>query len=496
MSKKTLVFIHGYSVTSFETYGELPLRIQNEATTRGDVLELEDLFLGRYISFSDEVVLNDVARALETAVQSQLKKGEDFIAITHSTGGPVVRTWWKLFYQDQNRPCPMSHLIMLAPANHGSALAQLGKSKLSRVKSWVEGLEPGQGILNWLELGSSQAWDLNLDWIQHGTEAMTETGVFPFVIIGQSIDRKLYDHINSYTGEDGSDGVVRIASADLNNAYLKLEQEQPAKVDVKYKAARLLISDYQQAPATPLRVIKNKSHSGDTMGIMRSVKRVADQDGAEELVQSIFECMKVASFVDWQALTKSFASATAANQKAFECEVDPSLFRERVYLHDRYSLLILRVSDHLGNAVTDFDLVLTGENDSPDLLPQDFFKDRQCNLAHRNTLSFYLNYDILKGCAERVSPAGQVQRPPQLGTSRIGFRIVPRPSSGFVRYLPCAISGGKEFFDQLLRPNSTTLVEIVLQRLISQENFRFEKQIGDEPLKLNYKDVKPGEEIA
>ena len=48
----------------------------------------------------------------------------------------------------------MSHLIMLAPANYGSALAQLGKQRLSRIKSWFEGVEPGQGVLDWLELGS------------------------------------------------------------------------------------------------------------------------------------------------------------------------------------------------------------------------------------------------------------------------------------------------------------------------------------------------------
>ena len=42
---------------------------------------------------------------------------------------------------------------MLAPVNHGSALAQLGKSRLSRIKVWVQGVELGQRILDWLELG-------------------------------------------------------------------------------------------------------------------------------------------------------------------------------------------------------------------------------------------------------------------------------------------------------------------------------------------------------
>eukprot|EP01031_Cornospumella_fuschlensis_P043536 gene43536-53229_t len=44
---------------------------------------------------------------------------------------------------------------MLAPANFGSALAQLGKGRVGRLKAWFSGVEPGQGVLDWLELGSS-----------------------------------------------------------------------------------------------------------------------------------------------------------------------------------------------------------------------------------------------------------------------------------------------------------------------------------------------------
>ncbi|MBK7031601.1 MAG: hypothetical protein IPH45_21470 [Bacteroidales bacterium] len=60
----------------------------------------------------------------------------------------MIRNWWNLYYKD-TRP-PLSHLIMLAPANFGSALARLGKSRLSRIKAWFEGVEPGQEFLNWL----------------------------------------------------------------------------------------------------------------------------------------------------------------------------------------------------------------------------------------------------------------------------------------------------------------------------------------------------------
>ena len=75
---------------------------------------------------------------------------------------------------------------MLAPANYGSALAQLGKQRLGRLMSWFEGVEPGQGVLDWLELGSTESWALNKEWIASDGTQIGPNGVFPFVITGQS----------------------------------------------------------------------------------------------------------------------------------------------------------------------------------------------------------------------------------------------------------------------------------------------------------------------
>lgn len=93
--------------------------------------------------------VSDIALAFEAAVKEQLgdllKSGRRFVCVTHSTGGPVLREWWRRFYQKSGAPlCPMSHLIMLAPANYGSALALLGKGRLSRLSSWFNGAEPGK----------------------------------------------------------------------------------------------------------------------------------------------------------------------------------------------------------------------------------------------------------------------------------------------------------------------------------------------------------------
>lgn len=498
MHQLTLVFVHGYSVTQIDTYGELPLRLRNEGKARGIDIKTEDIFLGRYISFNDEVKLADVSRALETAIQQQLLSSDPnarFVCITHSTGGPVVRNWWYHYYKTSSTTCPMSHLIMLAPANHGSALAQLGKGRLSRIKAWFDGVEPGQGVLNWLELGSSEAWDLNKDWIKSDGKQISPDSIFPFVVTGQDIDHQLYDHLNSYTGEMGSDGVVRVASANLNSRYIKLVQPLPQVVNGKLTTAELQVEEFTEAPPTAMRILANKSHSGDDMGIMKSVVQTKDNKSAET-VNVIFDCMNVQTIQDYANVCNKFKADTDEMQKNALLEIEKSLFVRRTYIHDRYSMIIFRVRDSEGYAITNFDLLLTaGENNDPNLLPTGFFADRQCNRINQSTITYFLNYDIMNGVPPVLDTDGEVIRPTISGVDKLGLIINPRPDEGFIRYLPCKINATKELFDTALKPNSTTLIDICLQRIVSTEVFRFEKLEGEAIPKKNFKNVSPGKEI-
>ena len=493
MTPLLLVFVHGYSVTNLDTYGELPLRLLNEAQARGYSAKIENIFLGRYISFNDEVRLNDVSRAMQMAVEEQIPTGIRFVCITHSTGGPVVRNWWHLFYQNQSATCPMSHLIMLAPANHGSALAQLGKTRLSRVKSWFDGVEPGQKILDWLELGSSEAWHLNTDWIINGNNHISEQGIFPFVITGQSIDRKLYDHINSYTGELGSDGVVRVASANLNNAHIKLKQQTPQLVKGKLNANTLEVSEFNQAPITATRVLTGKSHSGDDMGIMRSVKKEITNENAET-VNVIFECIAVNSRQSYLNTCNLFTAETKNVQEKQLVEVDKKLLKKTIFIHDRYCMIIFRIKDSEGLAVTNFDLLLTGPKNDPNLLPAGFFADRQFNKSNQCTITYYFNYDVMVG-APAVIVNGEEVRKALPGISSLGIIIKPRPDEGFIRYLPCQLNATKELFEKAIQPNATTLIDIELQRVVNNEIFRFEKPNEVKVTSMSFKKIKPGGSI-
>jgi hypothetical protein len=83
-------------------------------------------------------------QAITGEVLPKLGKSEHFASITHSTGGPLVRKWIDLYYHYRGKfdECPLGHLVMLAPENHGSALALLGKGRIARMNSSRTVLNP------------------------------------------------------------------------------------------------------------------------------------------------------------------------------------------------------------------------------------------------------------------------------------------------------------------------------------------------------------------
>lgn len=475
----SVVFVHGWSVTHTNTYGGLPERLAAEAEHYDLSLSVRQIWLGEYVSFHDEVRLEDVSRAVEAAVRRDLadllEAGERFAAVTHSTGGPVMRDWVERFYGVAGRAgaretCPMSHLVMLAPANFGSALAQLGKSRISRIKSWFGGVEPGQGVLDWLELGSPEAWKLNAAWIAQGKQPLAGS-VNAFVLTGQTIDRKLFDALNSYTGELGSDGVVRAAAANLNATYVLLEQESEARG----KGPNELVARRpKHAPRTAFRLVKGAAHSGSDKGIMRSVGKRAGADGSE-VVDAILRCCAVAPQdgaarpgADYVALCDAFAAETEAVHAAERVEKEDRLFlRDRIFVHDRMTQVIFRVRDSQGHPISDFDLLLIGQDDDPNHLPKGFFIDRQRNQRARNTLTYFLNHDVMAGCPAVVVD-GEVERPEEAGMDELGLWIKPRPTDGFVHYGEARLRAGKELAEAVLRADETVLVDIVLRRIVRE----------------------------
>src|SRR5262245_57470168 len=135
-----VLLVHGYNVTSTKTYGVLPRRLKASGH------KIKDVYLGKYITLDNDITPADLSKAFQSALNDlygkKLNKAS-FGCVTHSTGGLIVRHWISTYFKKSS--CPMTHLIMLAPPTNGSRLAELGKSRLSRLRSLV-GIEPGLKI--------------------------------------------------------------------------------------------------------------------------------------------------------------------------------------------------------------------------------------------------------------------------------------------------------------------------------------------------------------
>ncbi|MEP7187239.1 MAG: phospholipase [Rhodanobacter sp.] len=464
-----LVFVHGWSVTNSSTYGDLPLRLQQQAGAAGMALTLADIWLSEYVSFDDAVTMPDLVRAFDHALRDLHLLDASFACITHSTGGPVVREWLRA---QREKPATHStirlgHLIMLAPANFGSALAQLGKGTLGRLKSWFAGVEPGQRILDWLELGSAGSLSLNLDFI-HGDDPAARAQ-FLFVLTGDRPDRSLYDPLNSYTGENGSDGVMRIAAANLNARHAILSPQISGNAGVDTLNLTLT-----RGPRCAFKMIPGAAHSGADHGIMSSAEPAT--------VQAVLRCLQVHGVDEYVALCTAFETENA-NRDADKVELESAApFAPRVHIHDPRSLLIVRLTDETGEPLNGAGFLLTaGAPASVDLMPQGFMLDRQANAKQRTTISLFLNHSLLAGDDRVADPRNSRKslRPAVASHRPYGAIISPPDLSGLVHHALAASAQSDDLFN-MLGPHQTTVLDVVLPRKVHQGIFRLTRRLTPE----------------
>ena len=457
-----LIFVHGWSVVNTNTYAQLPQALSVAASQYGLDIDIQHIYLGRYISFHDEVTMDDIARAMDRALRDLPDNNETtiqpFSCITHSTGGPVVRHWVDRYYgKDRLSELPLKHLVMLAPANHGSTLAHLGKARVGRIKAWFAGVEPGQRVLEWLSLGSDGQWLLNENYLDYD---YSEANFYPFVLTGQGIDRMFYDFLNSYLVESGSDGVIRVAGASMNYRYISLKQN--CEDIVRKKPLTYSLKEdgpVRVSPRVPLGVYKEYSHSGPRMGIMGSIK--AD-DGDAPIVQDILKCISVGSADEYTTRAAQLDTLSEQQQQG----------------GDRYCMLVFNIHDDQGERIKqdDYDLfILAGKKYQPQALPKGFFKDRQMN-TQAGRLVYYLDADKMN----------------EIKGGQLGIRVVARPMSGFSYYRAAEFRTDNLSLSDVISGNETIYIDIELHRFVDENEFRFDSASDGSK---NFKRIKPAGKV-
>lgn len=236
MPTRPLVIIHGWSddSRSFEHLVQL-LRPYDDREPR--LINLAD-----YISMDDNITYDDLAAALDWAWEREGLPDSPWSvdAIVHSTGSLVIRYWLTEYYTPTT--APIKHLVMLAPANFGSALAHKGRAFMGRIARGFNSkktFQVGEKLLKGLELASPFTWDLAMEDRFNKMSFYGPGKILCTVLVGDTG----YTGIAAAANEEDADGTVRIASANMNCAFIDADfSEDPAKPQYTYRDSNGLIA--------------------------------------------------------------------------------------------------------------------------------------------------------------------------------------------------------------------------------------------------------------
>jgi pimeloyl-ACP methyl ester carboxylesterase len=217
-----VIILHGWSDTSasFQTLANWLV---------GQGFQTVDIYLGDYLSMNDEITLYDLGFAFQRALQDKNVPQDrySFDLIVHSTGGLVAREYLRQVCKGDASQTPIHHLCMLAPANFGSPLAKLGKSLLGRLWEgwdWDHFFQTGKNILDALELASPYSFQLAQDDLFNGdVRLFSPENVITTILVGTAP----YEGLRAAVHEDGSDGTVRVSTANLNAHYFRVDFSNP-----------------------------------------------------------------------------------------------------------------------------------------------------------------------------------------------------------------------------------------------------------------------------
>jgi pimeloyl-ACP methyl ester carboxylesterase len=475
-AKNQVVILHGWSDNS-DSFAPLA----NFLKAQG--FQILDLFLADYISMDDDVSIEDAAKAMQAAVEGKIAGAElkpPFDLIVHSTGGLVARTWLSAYCAGMtSERMPVQRLLMIAPANFGSALADVGQTILGRVvKGWDHGFHTGKLMLNGLALGSPFQWDLasrDLFALDAEEDAPIYGAdlVWPFVIVGSMP----YQHgLRQMVNENGSDGTVRVAAANLNahGATLDFTRDQAptvmrmaggaASVDAAQGALIPWKRRYEDAMQFPLAVMAHRDHASITDP---TILGDDEADGEQAQFQKcLLDALACPAYAQYQDLQQAWRTTSDAVQ-------DPRAADEDHHMHLQINV---RVVDEFEKPVTDYMIEFLAPNYAQNTDLTGMFHDKVIKGVHKNgedasIRTIYIDRQRMFELFYAQIPAGQ---PKELRLS------VSATSPGDnVKYFVDAFGGKGEFIvhsedeaDRWLQRNATHFLKIVIPRVPSADVFK------------------------
>jgi len=475
-----LIIVHGWSDSALGFAGVRDFLVDKKFYQPNNIRVIN------YKSLDDQATLEDFADKFDEFFQTNYKnQGIDRIdIICHSTGSLVVRSWLALRRIRQRKrkqaiDLPVEHFFMFAPANFGSDLALLGQSGLHRLRTalqiklnddvTVDKFEVGKKVLQALEPASPSQWKLsNIDLHEETyfgppeDEDKDKTNdpedknkprqiCYPFVFAGGSFEQKFLKFSDSLqkfiprfiplVNNPSTDTTVRICGTSLNTRKVIIRQDRnnPKKADFSWSEERKFAN-------IPFAVFPQYNH-----GEVVKVGLTADGDG--EVVEKFTKAYQVNSLDSYKKVSEDFSQFT--NTK-YPQEKEGIIFQQ----------LFFKIKDDVDFDVLEFfiDFVVykDGKLDSAltEEVDQHFDKDGN-----------WYSHSVDKSCKVLLvdyHKLNQFFKKIKNNQATVMLNITANSISNEINFdrFNCPIFGAdvKEQNINFLYPNTTTLVEVILNR--------------------------------
>ena len=424
MAVKYVLFVHGYSEQSLGAYFDFP-RLLSAATG----LTIEEIVLSAFNSLDDSISVSDLADALEDHVANlESKRNWDVkqaAVICHSTGAMVARRWMldRVLAGSANVP---SHLLTIAGANHGSSLAQVGKTVLGFLETVLlkHVLTVGRRVLVDLDYGSDFALKMNREWL----EAVNTGGLsrlYAFSMGGDTPGPSKVNDLIWQLHEPGCDNTVRISGANLNYAMVDaFPDENPPVFKIsqpRQPVAHLVLSGY--------------SHYGPETGILGNVHALTDPP-----IAAAVQALSVTSDADYKTVYDDWTARTV------------KWTQNNALLAN--STLVFSLFDRGGRPIDDCFIGIFDQGKAANAVDA-MNSASHCVLPHspiqndaeRGSYSFYLNYKAYLDSSPHV------------------YHIEARSGSDLVGYTPIDyVVESSTDLQHLISPNEFTYVRVEMPR--------------------------------
>lgn len=459
---RSLIIVHGYSDGYMKKANSFK-KLENYLVREG-LYARRDVHFVEYSSMDDQATFEDFADKLNGDYESKFA-GKRVDVLCHSTGSLVVRAWLKLRRERQRRrgvalDVPVARLFCFAPANFGSDLAQMGQSFLGKVRSTFfnrsahrkEAFESGKIVLQGLEPASPYQWALSgydlHEETYFGPDDPSGQTCYPFIFAAGEGYGGMQSKVVRARNKPGTDGTVRICGTSMNTRKCALEFMDG---DTRMSWAR-----EPKHAAMPFAVFQGFNHGS----IINATEEGFDaEDGPGPMLQA---AMKVRTPAQYAKAAHMFEEVSARNYA-----------RATGAAAAVYQQFYFKMRDDAGFDVYDFfiDFVVV-DQDGRKLQRlssrfDDVFETRVTrHSADPSLRAFLINLTELSSVLDEITEAGACIRLDL--EARRPYDEVSYGSPSWVVFNALTEDESPVF----LYPNTTTLVEIVLNRQPSNKILR------------------------